>query len=75
MNDTFRYLRVLTMLGLVFAAMIVTTRGLVDWAFSAKPSPWITERHLRLSVEESHAAEYDDEPYQRGKFQTQYEKL
>ena len=76
MHDAFRYLRVFTVLGLALAATVIGIRHGVQWTLSAEPHAWAAdERHLRLSVEESKAAEYDGEPYEGGKFQTQYEKL
>jgi hypothetical protein len=76
MDDTFRYLRVFTLLGLTLAAAIIGVRHTVQWTLSAEPYAWTADdRHLRLSVEERKTAEYDSEPYKSGKFQAQYEKL
>jgi hypothetical protein len=76
MDDTFRYLRVFTLLGLTLAATAVGIRHAILWAMSTEPPAWaMDDRHLRLSVEESKTAEYDSQPYEGGKFQAQYEKL
>ena len=75
MNDTLRYARVVTMVGLVLIAAAIGVRDGVHW-LSSGPRIWAAEdRHLRLSVEESQSRKDDNQPYKGGKFQAQYEKL